>query len=403
MHSSGWAWYRDDDEGHRREDNARFRAVLGHCPKCIAVLDESGNLVGYNEEFKSLFEAPPPLGAPVATLLDDGPRAMLAEVVANAGTQRRAGAIVTMRTTAGGEREVEFLAATLPGDAPRSIGVVMAADDRTASAQEEARRALVVRGIGDANCHRAIDLAEAAVCHDLNNVFTVLTLALAALRQRSGDGEPQTSALLQELDAAVQQGSSIVARARARSRGLPGVVAAPVEDSSVRDVLNDALAVVAPLARRARASLVARIASDARVPVAGSELTQVVTNLLTNAVHAIEEAKRPGRIDVTVERAGASITIAVRDDGVGIEPSRLVDSFEAFQTTRAASGGTGLGLAIAREIVAGAGGHIDVVSTPGSGTQMRVELPVADAVADRSAATTPSPQRSQGGQGGRGE
>ena len=394
MHSSGWAWFRDDDEEHRREDNARFRAVLGHCPRCIAVLDEAGNLVGYNEEFKALFDAPPPIGAPVAKLFDERPRAMLAEVVANAGTQRRAGAIITMRTTAGGEREVEFLVATLPGDAPKSIGVVMAADDRTASDQEEALRARVVRGIGDANCDRAIDLAQSAICHDLNNVLTVLTLAVATLRQRSGDGDPQTSALLQEVDAAVQHGRSIVARAR--NRGLAGVIAPSVESSSVRDGVTDALAVIAPLARRARATLAARIASDARVPLAASELTQVLTNILTNAVHAIEDAKRPGRIDLTVERAGASITIAVRDDGVGIEPSRLVDSFEAFQTTRAACGGTGLGLAIAREIVDGAGGHIDVVSTPGSGTQMRIELPVAEPPANEAGATAPTAEGCSG-------
>jgi signal transduction histidine kinase len=69
------------------------------------------------------------------------------------------------------------------------------------------------------------------------------------------------------------------------------------------------------------------------------------------------------------------VTITVRDDGVGIEPSFLSDSFEAFQTTRGARGGTGLGLAIVREIVEGVGGRIDVLSTPGTGTEMHVELP----------------------------
>jgi signal transduction histidine kinase len=389
MHSSGWAWYRDDDEAHRSEDNARFRAVLGHCPKCIAVLDERGDLVGYNEEFKDLFDAPPPMGAPVANLFDDGPRAMLAEVVANAGTQRRAGAIVTMRTTAHGEREVEFLVATLPGDASRSIGVVMAADDRTARDRAEAERMLVVRGVGDANCARAIDLAQAALCHDLNNVLAVVTLAVATLRQRSGDGG-QTGELLREVDAAVQHGTSIVARARALGRGSATARAVTPETTSVRDSVSEAVAVVAPLARSARVLLATRIGSDARVPLASAELTQVVTNLLTNAVHAIEDARRPGRVEVTVDGAagpGSSVTISVRDDGVGIEPSRLVDSFEAFQTTRAASGGTGLGLAIAREIVESAGGHIDVVSTPGAGTEMRIELPTTAAQAGRTATT----------------
>jgi signal transduction histidine kinase len=123
-------------------------------------------------------------------------------------------------------------------------------------------------------------------------------------------------------------------------------------------------------------ALAVRVVCAARVALGATELTQVLTNLLTNSVHAIEEAGRPGRIDVTVERDKAEgVTLRVRDDGIGIEPSQLGESFEAFQTTRAARGGTGLGLAIAREIIEAAGGHIDVLSTPGSATEMRLELP----------------------------
>src|SRR5207302_10549188 len=105
MHSSGWAWYREADAADARDDNARLRAVLGHCPTAIAVLDENGNLVGYNEEFKSLFSTPPPIGGSVAQIFEVGPRAMLAEVVALAGNKQRAGAIISMRTTVGKEHE----------------------------------------------------------------------------------------------------------------------------------------------------------------------------------------------------------------------------------------------------------------------------------------------------------
>ena len=374
MESSGWVWYREADDAHARDDNARFRAVLGHCPTCIAVLDENGHLVGYNEEFKSLFSAPPLIGEPVAQLFDERPRAMLAEVVALAGTKQRAGAIISLHTTVGEEHEFEFLVATLPGAGTRTIGVVMAAGDRTERTREEGESALLARHISDANCHGAIKLAQSAMSHDINNVLVTLKLTLGSLRERCGAADPEVCTMLGEVDEAVKLGSEIVARAK--NRPQDSVVRREATD--VRECVERAVRVVAPLARSAKAAVAIRVLSDARVPLGATELTQVLTNLLTNSVHAIQDAHRPGRIDVTVQCATPeAVTLCVSDDGVGIEPARLVDSFEAFETTRAARGGTGLGLAIAREIVEAAGGHIDVLSTPGRGTEMRLELPAA--------------------------
>jgi PAS domain S-box-containing protein len=383
MDTSGWVWFREADDAHTRDDNARFRAVLGHCPKCIAVLDENGNLVGYNKEFRALFSTPPAIGGPVAQLFDERPRAMLDEVVARAGTQQRAGAVISMQTTVGEEHEFEFLVATLPGDGTRTIGVVMAADDRTDRIHEEGERSLLALDIGDANCHRAINFAQLALCHDINNVFTTLSFTLAALQERCGTADSEICTMLDEFDEAVRHGSEIVARAKSHSQ----VSFAHRGTTDVRDCVGQAARIVAQLARSAKVTLAIRVLSEARVPLSGTELTQVLTNLLTNSVHAIQDARRPGRIDITVECATReTVILCVRDDGVGIEPTRLVDSFEAFQTTRAARGGTGLGLAIAREIVEAAGGHIDVLSTPGCATEMRLELPTASDASEADAA-----------------
>jgi signal transduction histidine kinase len=139
------------------------------------------------------------------------------------------------------------------------------------------------------------------------------------------------------------------------------------------------------LSRRARVDLtvVAGVGDDCTVCMSETELAQVLTNLMTNAVHAIEDAHRSGQVRVTVEKGAAqTVRISVHDDGVGIEPSHLVDSFDAFETTRASRGGTGLGLAIARSLVEGIGGRIDVFTTPGVGTDMTIELPEAAAVVE---------------------
>jgi signal transduction histidine kinase len=64
----------------------------------------------------------------------------------------------------------------------------------------------------------------------------------------------------------------------------------------------------------------------------------------------------------------------VRDHGPGIGPDDLARVFEPYFTTK--RGGSGLGLAIAKNIVEGLGGVIVVESRPGSGTEVRVDLPV---------------------------
>ncbi len=105
-----------------------------------------------------------------------------------------------------------------------------------------------------------------------------------------------------------------------------------------------------------------------------TRLDQVLTNLIGNA--ARYGAGRP--ITVTVERIEDGARLAVRDEGVGIEPGDQVRIFQPFE--RAASvehyGGLGLGLWITRGIVQEHGGSIRVSSRPGAGSTFVVELPL---------------------------
>jgi PAS domain S-box-containing protein len=111
-----------------------------------------------------------------------------------------------------------------------------------------------------------------------------------------------------------------------------------------------------------------------------SRLQQVIWNLLANAV---KFAKNGGRVDVDVVPAGGSVTIAIQDDGPGIDPAFLPHVFEQFRQadpspTREHSG-LGLGLAIASHIVELHGGTIVASNTPGSGARFTICLPAASA------------------------
>ncbi len=109
-----------------------------------------------------------------------------------------------------------------------------------------------------------------------------------------------------------------------------------------------------------------------RIRVHGSELNQVWTNLIDNAIDAVAGH---GTITLRSCRSGEDLLVEVIDDGPGI-PSELVSRvLEPFFTTKEPGKGTGLGLDITRRIVEGHGGRLTVESRPGE-TRFAVRLPL---------------------------
>jgi signal transduction histidine kinase len=117
-----------------------------------------------------------------------------------------------------------------------------------------------------------------------------------------------------------------------------------------------------------------------KLRVRGSELNQVWTNLLDNAIDALCEAGGKGTITVRTRRDGDQVEVSVSDDGPGIPDDVRERIFDPFFTTKAAGAGTGLGLDTARRIVEERHrGTLAVEPGPGGrGTTFNVWLPVED-------------------------
>jgi signal transduction histidine kinase len=77
---------------------------------------------------------------------------------------------------------------------------------------------------------------------------------------------------------------------------------------------------------------------------------------------------------VAARQDGGALVVTVADTGDGIPPELLPHVFERFVRAEG-SPGSGLGLAIARDVVTAHGGSIDIESSPGAGTTVRVSLP----------------------------
>ncbi len=122
-----------------------------------------------------------------------------------------------------------------------------------------------------------------------------------------------------------------------------------------------------------RIEVVRDYAADNQLACYAGQLNQVIMNVVANAVDAMPE---PGTLTV---RTGLgpddTFLVAVRDTGCGIPPEHLEHIFDPFFTTKDVGKGTGLGLAISYKIVQAHQGRIEIDSTVGGGTEVRVLIP----------------------------
>ena len=123
-------------------------------------------------------------------------------------------------------------------------------------------------------------------------------------------------------------------------------------------------------------------------PILGdpTQIQQVLMNLCTNAVHAMQE--KGGVLDIEVSdcsvprsygsrgmKPGPYVRLIVRDTGKGIPPDILDNIFDPFFTTKGPGEGTGLGLSVVQGIVKQCNGYITVASQPGKGSTFTVRFP----------------------------
>ena len=142
--------------------------------------------------------------------------------------------------------------------------------------------------------------------------------------------------------------------------------------------LNEAINEVILLGRNAmitnRVSVQTRF-SEGSFPIHGDrvQLQQVVLNLLLNAVEAMGSSEAKVReLLITSEQDHRGVLVAVRDSGLGLDPSHLERVFDAFYTTK--SRGTGMGLSICRSIVDAHGGRLWAEANEPRGTVFQFTL-----------------------------
>jgi signal transduction histidine kinase len=356
----------------------QFAALLG---AFVWESDAQARLVAFAGPLPPCFEdcEAPEAGVEVAAFLRAAGAA--SADVASAFAQRgdRIDAILPLGEARGKSRAVRMVAAPIaaPGGTGGYRGVF---SEHAGSLQVEAARELT-----------AIGQLVAGVAHEINTPVGNALTAATALADRTEaflatleGGKILKSTLVGYSALALDASRLILANLERTAELVRGFKQVAVDQASAERrrfalalYLQEILVSITPAIRKAGQTVEIDCPPDIEIDGWPGGLSQVVINLVLNAlVHAFEPGD-PGTVTIRCRADDGHATLDVRDDGKGIAPDLLGRIFEPFFTTKRGEGGSGLGLHIVHSIVTGSlGGTIAVRSEVGRGTRFTVAFPL---------------------------
>lgn len=223
----------------------------------------------------------------------------------------------------------------------------------------------------------------ASVAHEINNPLQFMAAGIERLRALPSGAVP--GEVVESLATGLERVRNITASLRPFARGD----AFQPHRHSLYTVVDSVRQMTANLVRY-RATLLIDVEQDIYVVADPTRLSQLLTNLVTNAAQAIDEG-RPGahRIHIRSSVGARTVTLSVADTGRGMSPEVQARIFEPFFTTKSREMGTGLGLSLCLEIARQHGGDLRFESRKGEGTTFFFELPLAEPPAPTVAIVTP--------------
>ncbi|MBI3709585.1 MAG: PAS domain S-box protein [Proteobacteria bacterium] len=267
---------------------------------------------------------------------------------------------------------------------------VIIQNDVTARIQTEKQRDHAESQFRHSQKLEALGTLAGGIAHDFNNSLASIVL-MTQFCIKSGSSEKKLTTIL----AAARHAKSLVSKILAFSRREEAVF----QEVDLRQCFQESVE-LCRLGTPALVSVDALVDGEGPFAMHGdrTQIVQVFTNIMANAIHAVGEK---GRVAVTLREVDVAYVrncgfrsdaeryacVTIEDNGVGMTEEVKSRIFEPFFTTKPVGQGTGLGLAVVHGIVANHHGHIYVESAPGIGTTFTVFLRLAGL----SSATVDSP------------
>ena len=382
---------RASEERFRTLSAAAFEGVFIH---------ENGKIVLANETGTAMYGYEPGeiIGRTVADLTAPESQARAAAYVAAASTAHYEG---FARRKDGSTFPVELHARSLEHQGRKTRVAVIR--DVTEHKRIEAEQRALAERVRHAQKLESLGMLAGGVAHDFNNILTIVTNRLTLLRNDA------------KLDDAALGHIDTIANAVDRAADLCRQMLAYAGKATLVSEAIDLSALVADMSSMLELSMSKKVTLTrdlaTHLPMTlgdPTQIRQVIMNLVINASEAIGEAAGTVRVSTGSCDLGADafsrsaaggdpepgkyVYLRVEDDGIGMDAETVAQMFDPFFTTKFV--GRGLGMAAVLGIVRGHSGVIEVDSTPGKGTCIRVYFPVQ--VVENSQKPSPAPARARG-------
>ncbi|TQX85781.1 MULTISPECIES: PAS domain-containing sensor histidine kinase [unclassified Rhizobium] len=367
-------------QGELASREVHLSSILETVPEAMVVIDDVGKITSFSAAAERLF------GYGAAEICGRNVRDLMPQPDRNAHD----GYLSHYMTT--GERRIIGYGRVVTGQRKDgtlfpmelSVGEAISNGERifTGFIRDLTSRHRIEEELRQAQKMEAVGQLTGGLAHDFNNLLTVISGNLEMLEAKLHD-EGQLS-LLREAQYAAEDGAKLTAQLLAFGRRQP-LHPKPADIGklvgSFSDLLRRTLGETVELR-----TVVSGSSNLARVDT--SQLQNALLNLTLNARDAMSEGGRLtieiSRVRLDVDyvtryphvRTGDYVLISVADTGEGMPEDIRKHAFEPFFTTKAMGAGTGLGLSMVYGFAKQSGGHVELESIEGSGTNVRIFLPV---------------------------
>ncbi len=363
------------------EDERRLRLLLDRVPTAVVVYGPGGRVLRWNRAAAELIgvdhhrlpEAIAERRAKGWNLIDEAGQPLPAAELpfwqalrtGQPGTPR----VVGVPAPQGGHRWALMSAVPSLDPAGEVVDVVCTIADIT-----ETRR--LEEGLARAHRIESLGRLAGAVAHDFNNLLTVITSTAELIAGEIQRGSPASEDLA-ELQRAARRGAALTRQLLDYARLRPQDPR-PVDPRLLVERSASTLRRLVP----ADVRVTARAPRDAwSINVDPAQIERVLLNLAVNAIDAMQAGGGELVIALANQPAeagsaeGDQVLLSVRDNGCGMTEAVATRAFDPFFTTKDIGSGTGLGLSTCHAIVTEHGGHIEIDSAVGLGTEVRIRLP----------------------------
>lgn len=370
-----------------RESESKFRNIVEHSAEGIVMVNEKGDIIEWNHSAEKMIgiSRDEALGGKVWSFMSpivDGKRKThereayfrkMTETILHTGEGKFLNRLCEIPIyRKGGEKRIFQLVLSPIRTECGFMVVVISHDITDQKRQEEERR--------KNDRLESIGLLAGGIAHDYNNILVAImgNLSLAKLDVEESS---ELFEILSEAEQATLRARDLTQQLLAFSKG-----GAPVkETASITEIIRESAGF---MLRGANVRCEFSFAETLRaVEVDRGQMSQVINNLILNAVQAMPEGGvitvsawnvRVGMNERLPLEPGEYVVITVRDRGCGISQENLGRVFDPYFTTK--EKGSGLGLTTTYSIIRNHGGHIAVESVKGSGATFTIHLPASEGV-----------------------